>query len=34
MFDLFKFKDLKQVNFENNKIQKKKHNKNSQQLLI
>lgn len=27
MFDLFKFKDLKQVNFENNKIQKQNKKK-------
>lgn len=33
MFDLFKFKDLKQLNFENNTIQKQ-NNKKSQQLLI
>lgn len=33
MFDLFKFKDLKHVNFENNAIQKQ-NNKKSQQLLI
>lgn len=33
MFDLFKFKDLKQPNFENNTIQKQ-NNKKSQQLLI